>query len=324
MKNILIPIFLLLLGSQALQVAGQSDGRKVERQRKVVIIRGNRGNDSAERKTTVVKDTTVMTLEEYGEYIQKWLDSMDFEIVIPEPPMPPMTPDTIVVPNLPVRVIQFGEDVKIEDCEIPCLDPPTLISEPEVNLGFLRPTTGNFDDVGGFPGLANGGTLHVGLGNNWGLNLIRGKLRLWFGVRYDINNYQFKKHDVKLDPDQPQFAYTNTGAANMEKSKLVVNYLGVPVALGFQSNGWDSEDKITVRAGVNTAYLVRAHSKTKSTGGEKNKQFDDYHFNNFAITPFLYLGYNSVGIYARYTVTSMFKEGEGPSGNVLQFGMMIH
>jgi hypothetical protein len=173
------------------------------------------------------------------------------------------------------------------------------------------------------PELNNGKSIHVALENNWGFNLIKGKLRLWLGLRYDITNYRFNDADTRLVGGSNYFKTSMDTNNNSIKSKVVTNYIGVPIALGFQSNRYSMEEGFFIRAGVNAGYRVRAHSKVKLENGNKDKEFDDFNFNDFAVSPFVYVGYNSIGMYARYTTTPLFKEGQGEEAYAVQFGLIF-
>jgi hypothetical protein len=206
--------------------------------------------------------------------------------------------------------------------------PPGIISSGNINLGFAnvyKPT----DYVSGqymynaFPELKNGNSMHVGLENNWGFNMIKGKLRFWMGLRYDIMSYRFNNPDVRLFEEKAVFTTAMDSGSNSVKSKVVVNYIGIPVSIGYQSNARRVEDGFFIRAGVNGGYRVRTHSKVKFENGNKDKVFDDFNFSDIAITPFVYVGYNSLGFYARYTTTPVFKEGQGEEAYAVQFGIIL-
>lgn len=226
-------------------------------------------------------------------------------------------------------------EVRIENIEIDTQihhfdhKPPAVISSGNFNIGFsniYRP--GNLPVqqpslYSAFPELNNGKSIHVGLEHNWGFNMVKGKLRLWLGLRYDINNYTFNNSDTRLVGDQNYFSTGIDSMANSIKSKVVVNYLGVPISLGFQSNSHTPEDGFFVRAGVNAGYRVRTHSKVKLENGNKDKNFDDFSFNDFALSPFVLIGYNSIGLYARYTTTPLFTSGQGEEAYAFQFGLIL-
>lgn len=231
--------------------------------------------------------------------------------------------------------VEIRDTIEVHWNDVDSITPPDvnrkpagIISSGNVNIGFAnihRPGMGYFgpQPYTELPELKNGNSIHVGIENNWGFNLIRGKLRLWLGLRYDIQNYRFNDADMRIAAGQPYFTSSLDSMSNSTKSKMVVNYIGVPIAIGFQSNAHAVEDGFFVRAGVNGGYRVRSHTKVKLETGNKDKVFDDFNFNDFALTPFVYMGYNSVGLYVRYTTTPLFKAGQGEDAYAFQFGLII-
>ncbi|MCC7298607.1 MAG: outer membrane beta-barrel protein [Bacteroidia bacterium] len=202
--------------------------------------------------------------------------------------------------------------------------PQAILSEGSFNFGFAALSKpGNSNTLASMPELKTGKSFHIGVEQGWGFNLVAHKLRLWTGVRYDILNFRFSNPDTRLKGEQNNFGYTIDSAANSVKSKLVVNYIGVPVAIGYQSNKHSIGKGFSIKAGVNAGYRVRTHTKVKTENGNKDKVFDDFNANNFAITPFVYVGYNSVGLYARMTTTPFFNENEGADIQCFQFGLVL-
>ena len=121
----------------------------------------------------------------------------------------------------------------------------------------------------GMPELNTAKSLHYGLEQLWGLNLIKGKLRFFTGLRYDVYNFRFQSNFVGLTENAPEFQAITVGGPTvdpipMEKSKLVANYIGVPLAIGWQSNPsrWETSEsdgsttsynetpKFSIKAGV--------------------------------------------------------------------------
>jgi hypothetical protein len=194
----------------------------------------------------------------------------------------------------------------------------------------------------GMPELNAAKSLHYGLEQLWGLNLIKGKLRFFTGLRYDVYNYRFQSNFVRLTENAPEFQAITVGGPTvdpipMEKSKLVANYIGVPLAIGWQSNPsrWETSEsdgsitsynetpKFSIKAGVHTGYLISSHAKLKESGGNTTKQYDDFNLNNFIVAPFINLEYEDVGLYLRYPLTNMFKSKQGANSQCLQFGITL-
>jgi hypothetical protein len=177
------------------------------------------------------------------------------------------------------------------------------------------------------PELNNAKSVHFGLEQQWGFNLIRGKVRVFTGIRYDIHNYRFQNPYTRLTQDQPEFTATEIGGPlvdpiPVDKSKVVVNYIGIPVSLGFQDKPGDNS-KFSAKVGVHAGYRVRTHTKIKQSGGNVEKQFDDFNMNDFYLSPFVNVNYGDMGLYMRYPLTNLFKDGQGANTQSLQFGITL-
>lgn len=194
----------------------------------------------------------------------------------------------------------------------------------------------------GMPELNTTKSIHYGLEQLWGLNLIKGKLRLFTGIRYDVYNYRFQSNFVRLTENASEFQAITVGGPlidpiPMDKSKLVAHYVGIPLAIGYQSgpgrwqtsesDGSNSDNsetpKFAIKVGVHTGYLVSAHVKLKESRGHTTKQYDDFNLNNFILSPFLNVEYKDVGLYVRYPLTNIFKARQGANSQCLQFGITL-
>ena len=177
------------------------------------------------------------------------------------------------------------------------------------------------------PELNNAKSIHFGIEQQWGFNLIRGKVRVFTGIRYDIHNYRFQNNYIRLTQDQPEFTAVEVGGPlidpiPVEKSKVVSNYIGIPVSLGFQDKPGDNS-KFSAKVGVHAGYRVRTHTKIKQSGGNVEKQFDDFNMNDFYLSPFVNVNYGDMGLYMRYPLTNLFKSGQGASTQSVQFGITL-
>jgi hypothetical protein len=177
------------------------------------------------------------------------------------------------------------------------------------------------------PELNNAKSVHWGIEQQWGFNLIRGKVRVFTGIRYDIHNYRFQNNYIRLTQDQPEFTATDIDGgpikpSSVDKSKVVVNYIGIPVSLGFQDKPGD-HSKFSAKVGVHAGYRVRTHTKIKQSGGNVEKQFDDFNMNDFYLSPFVNVNYGDMGLYMRYPLTNLFKDGQGANTQSVQFGITL-
>jgi len=191
-----------------------------------------------------------------------------------------------------------------------------IVSQSRFNLAFLnvieRKKAGVFPAPWStMPELDAGNTLQIGFEHSWGLNLIKGKVRAWIGVTYDIQNYRFENNQVRLDPHSRDFNYiidNNPGNPDRiaDKSKLVTNYLGIPISIGFQNK--KRNPTFSMKLGIQASALVRSHSKVRFLNGDKEKFFTDFGLNDYADSPFAFLQFKHLGIYAKYGMTDIFKK----------------
>ena len=190
-----------------------------------------------------------------------------------------------------------------------------VVTQSKFSLGLLSVIGKNAPNPGGpdfldMPKLDAGKTLQIGFEHSWGLNLIKGKVRAWIGVAYDIQNYRFEDNRVRLINRSNQFEYyiDNTGQNPHEiadKSKLVTNYLGIPIALGYQNKR--RNPTFSMKIGIQAGTLVRSHSKVRYLNGDKEKYFTDFGLNNYVVSPFATFQFKHLGIYAKYGMTDVFR-----------------
>lgn len=197
-----------------------------------------------------------------------------------------------------------------------------------INESEMKTNPTQMGDQSNFlPELSNAKSIHFGIEQQWGFNLIRGKVRVFTGIRYDIHNYRFQNNYTRLIQDQPEFTAVEVGGPlidpiPVEKSKVVSNYIGIPVSLGFQDKPGDNS-KFSAKVGVHAGYRVRTHTKIKQSGGNVEKQFDDFNMNDFYLSPFVNVNYGDMGLYMRYPLTNLFKSGQGASTQSVQFGITL-
>ncbi len=209
-----------------------------------------------------------------------------------------------------------------------------VVSQSRFNLGLLdvvgnKPVMPTVMPNRDMPDLDAGKTLQIGFDHSWGINLLRGKVRFWIGVNYDIQNYRFENNQVRLLPNDPRFGWDveNTQANPnriADKSKLVSNYLGIPISIGFQNK--KRNPTFSMKVGVQASALVRSHSKVRFLNGDKEKFFTDFGLNNYAISPFAILQFKHLGIFAKYGLTDVFKkspERQGISNHNLAVGFTL-
>ena len=152
---------------------------------------------------------------------------------------------------------------------------------------------------------------------SYGLNIAEKKIRLigrvvgiTTGVGFTFNSYGFKNNYVLTANQDSVFATLNT-TVNYSTNKLKATYLNVPLLLDISSK---QEGGFYLVTGVVGG--LRLGSKTKRKGKDysgksfESKIKDDFHLNTLTLDATLRTGYNDFGIYANYSLTSMFVDGK--------------
>ncbi|MDZ7741974.1 MAG: DUF2807 domain-containing protein [Bacteroidota bacterium] len=161
------------------------------------------------------------------------------------------------------------------------------------------------------------------------------------GLGWEINNYRFDDN-VTLVPDSSRIkGYFNDGVS-MKKSKLVVNFVEVPVLLEFQTNGNSKRNSFHITAGMVFGLRFASHTKQyynetnkeyewleiepktrnkvstnppkyfQSPGTKKTKNRDDFHLNPFKADATVRIGWGWVNLFGTYSLTTLFREDKGP------------
>lgn len=146
-------------------------------------------------------------------------------------------------------------------------------------------------------------------------NLINNHLGIITGLGLQYNNYRFNDK-VILDPDADQvFGYKNTNPdRSYLKSKLVVNYLTVPLLLEYQTNRFSRVNSFHMTAGMVLGLRIGSHSKQvyKNGSKNKNKDRDDFHLQPFRYDLMARIGWGDVNLFASYSMNTLFKKDKAP------------
>lgn len=214
----------------------------------------------------------------------------------------------------PPKVFEFTTDEELPVKQRRKRKPELVITNLRIHGGhlMLQPLNGFSTAVvrpNELTELQNGKTLNFCIDQNWGLNLFKGKIRFWYGLSYSINNYRFSNSQVYLTPNEPM-AKSQFAVEPQKKSKLVSNYVGIPISIGFQDKAND-DYRFKLNVGVEAGYLVRAHTKIVNNNDQTTKVFDDFNLNNFVVQPTVHFQYEDVAIFAKYALTPLFKPNQG-------------
>jgi hypothetical protein len=177
---------------------------------------------------------------------------------------------------------------------------------------FARPDYSMYNDAGkDFMSLNQGKSLEIDL-NFYELNigLMKSYVGLVSGLGMSFNNYRFDNpYTIQKVGNMTEPAYLTYD--NLSKTKLAVSYLNVPLLLEFQIPVNHNEGRLFINAGIIGSAKIGSHTKVKN-GDIKDKVRDGFNLNSFSYASSVKIGYKDVGLFAKYSLTSLFESGKGP------------
>jgi hypothetical protein len=205
-------------------------------------------------------------------------------------------------------------------------EPATKTGRPDIpgtfvmEFGFNRDLTGpdNFS-------LHFWGSRTVNFYYQYDLRIANSKFSLVPGIGVSLERYTFKKYRTfvnyndslrLLAPNERIVANSDTirGMAGVRNSKLITNFVDIPVELRFTSNPDDPARAFKVAIGGRVGYLLDSFAKVKyKEDGEMKKLKDkqDFNLNKLRYGVSARIGYGNFSIFAYYNLTDLFEKNKG-------------
>lgn len=147
------------------------------------------------------------------------------------------------------------------------------------------------------------------------------------GIGYEVNNYRFN-NNVFLAHDSTNLKGFYIKGGNPVKSKLVVQYLTVPLLFEYQNKKFHigmggvfglrlaTHTKIKFQNPNDIIYLTDPETGLNVTtlhpGSKKSKQYNNYHMNPIKVDARFYIGYDVLNLFVEYSAIEMFRTNRGP------------
>lgn len=146
-------------------------------------------------------------------------------------------------------------------------------------------------------------------------NLIANKLGFTTGLGLEWINYRFDNSVVLKKEGNDLADSYDLYPANYTKSKMVVNYLTLPLMIEYQTNRHSKKNSFHIGAGLQTGLRIGSHTKrVYQDDGMKKKDKDpgDYHINPFKYDAMVRIGWGKLNLHANYALNTLFKKNRGP------------
>lgn len=156
------------------------------------------------------------------------------------------------------------------------------------------------------------------------LPIVKNNFYMSTGFGLEFNNFRFDDTSVKLDPDAKPLAVTYDTTRNYTKNKLAVAYLNVPLLFTVAANDKKGKNAFHISVGAMAGFKYRTHQKMvyyEDGDKKKPKEFDSFNTNPFRFTAMARMGYKNIGVYANYSLNSLFQKDQGPELYPLTMGV---
>ncbi len=148
------------------------------------------------------------------------------------------------------------------------------------------------------------------------------------GLGLSFNDYAFDNSSLTIVKDNqsdliiPDWIADSDGDGNtVKKSKLHVNYLTAPLMIEIKTPLRMGSSRLYLAGGVIGSLYLGSHTKYKYEDGDKEKSKTGYNINPFKYELTGRIGFGDFCVFTNYSMTSLFKDGNGPEVHPLLIGI---
>ena len=146
-----------------------------------------------------------------------------------------------------------------------------------------------------------------------GANIVKDWFYISPGIGLTSNEYSFK-NNIQISTGSDTTMFTADTILSNDKYKLQATYLQVPLVLGFRF-GNPEKERVGLQIGAIGSYKIGSKIKQKyylpdNDTKQKNKIKDDFNINPFKIDLVARLSIGNVGLFGKYSVTTLFENNK--------------
>jgi hypothetical protein len=154
-------------------------------------------------------------------------------------------------------------------------------------------------------------------------NLIGENFGLTTGLGLEWNNYRFKNNAVISNLDTLAGYLDVIDDPRFVKSKLVTTYLTLPIMFELQSNSYSKVNSFHLGVGVLSGLRIGTHTKLVDENDKKDKDHGSTAMSPFKLELMARAGWGKLNIFAKYSLTQLFKENRGPEVYPFAIGITL-
>lgn len=157
------------------------------------------------------------------------------------------------------------------------------------------------------------------------------RLSMAFGPGIGSDHILFTKRKIGIKELTPVLQFTNVQDTNhYKKTKLATVYLEAPIEFRYNSNP-EKNNGFKWAVGVKVGRMINAHTRNTKWESRSGNLLNDYvmkesstrFFNKTRIVAQARVGLGHVSLYGSYQLTTVIKDGFGPTVRPLTFGLTI-
>ena len=152
------------------------------------------------------------------------------------------------------------------------------------------------------------------------------------GLGIDASNIFFEDTHVGVADLGGTLAFKNTSQTDhFKKYKLVITNLDLPIELRYAFNPENTNKSWKVALGVKVGLLLSTYTKGKDLENAAGQVINDYimkesstrYFNSGRLVGTFRVSYGFIGIFGQLQLTSLIREGAGPTVNPWSLGIVL-
>lgn len=153
------------------------------------------------------------------------------------------------------------------------------------------------------------------------VRMLKGHVNLITAFTFENNRFAFREN-ITLVPGQDSLSVIGD-TIGYRKHKLIAWYGQIPLLLKFETNPSNKNKNFHFAVGGYAGLLLSAHTKKKYNNGDKTKVNDDYNLEPFHYGAMARIGFRNIDFYAKYELSSLFRENQGPQLHPFTFGISL-
>lgn len=195
-----------------------------------------------------------------------------------------------------------------------------------IDWGFSRPM-----DNGSFNLSEDNKFMSYKKASNFGFDILQVGVRFndnfktYLSAGFEWNYTRLKENIIFKENTSPlSFETIDRNDVNYTKNVFTTTYLRLPLSFEWRSSKLRSGERIKIAAGAMTGILLKGTQRLKSEEHGKQKFKDNYSLATFQYAPFIRIGYDDFGIFAKYYMNDIFEKSPAQEGlNNFAFGLTL-